>query len=49
MGDATLEFVAMPALAPPEVHMDPETIAKLEAEMKAADEVALPEDDDDDL
>lgn len=48
-GDSTLEFVAMPALAPPEVHMDPETIKKLEAEMKDAEIAPLPEDDDDDL
>lgn len=48
-GDATLEFVAMPALAPPEVIMDPETVKKLEADMKDAEIAPLPEDDDDDL
>lgn len=48
-GDATLEFVAMPALAPPEIIMDPETVKKLEADMKDAEIAPLPEDDDDDL
>lgn len=48
-GDATLEFVAMPALVPAEVHMDPDHIKKLEAEMKDAEIAPLPEDDDDDL
>lgn len=48
-GDASLEFVAMPALAPPEVIMDPETVKKLEADMKDAEIAPLPEDDDDDL
>jgi len=48
-GDATLEFVAMPALAPPEVIMDPETVKKLEADMRDAEIAPLPEDDDDDL
>lgn len=48
-GDSTLEFVAMPALAPPEVIMDPETVRKLEADMRDAEIAPLPEDDDDDL
>lgn len=48
-GDASLEFVAMPALAPPEVIMDPETVKKLEADMRDAEIAPLPEDDDDDL
>lgn len=48
-GDASLEFVAMPALAPPEVIMDPETVRKLEADMRDAEIAPLPEDDDDDL
>lgn len=48
-GDAALEFVAMPALAPPEVIMDPETVKKLEADMRDAEIAPLPEDDDDDL
>lgn len=48
-GDQALEFVAMPALAPPEVIMDPETVRKLEADMRDAEIAPLPEDDDDDL
>lgn len=48
-GDASLEFVAMPALAPPEVIMDPETVKKLEADMRDAEIAPLPDDDDDDL
>lgn len=39
----------MPALAPPEVAMDPEWQAKLEKEMKDAEITPLPDDDDDDL
>lgn len=49
MGDASLEFVAMPALAPPEIQMDPQWTAKLEKEMQQAQDVPLPEDDDEDL
>lgn len=48
-GDASLEFVAMPALAPPEIVMDPETVKRLEADMRDAQEAPIPEDDDDDL
>ena len=36
IGDPNLEFVAMPALAPPEVTMDPEWQAKLENDMKVS-------------
>ena len=32
-GDSNLEFVEMPALAPPEVQMDPTTIAAYEREL----------------
>jgi len=46
-GDANLEFVAMPALDPPEVHMDSELIKKYEAEIEAAKNAPLPEEDDD--
>ncbi|XP_074598482.1 RAN, member RAS oncogene family [Brevipalpus obovatus] len=49
IGDPNLEFVAMPALAPPEVTMDPEWQQKLESEMKEAQNVSLPDDEDDDL
>ncbi|XP_075541937.1 RAN, member RAS oncogene family [Dermacentor variabilis] len=49
IGDPNLEFVAMPALAPPEVTMDPEWQAKLENDMKEAQNTSLPDEDDDDL
>jgi len=49
VGDPNLEFVAMPALAPPEVPMDPEWQAKLENDMKEAQNTSLPDDDDEDL
>ena len=32
-GDSNLEFVAMPALEPPEVQMDPDMVAKYEQEL----------------
>uniref|UniRef100_T1ITY0 GTP-binding nuclear protein n=1 Tax=Strigamia maritima TaxID=126957 RepID=T1ITY0_STRMM len=47
IGDPNLEFVAMPAIAPPEVQMDPEWQKKIEQELKDAQQTALPEDDDD--
>lgn len=47
VGDANLEFVAMPALAPPDIKMDPNLAAQYEQELQAAVEVALPDDDDD--
>ena len=34
VGDANLEFVAMPALAPPEVTMDPDLKQRYEDELK---------------
>jgi GTP-binding nuclear protein Ran len=33
-GDPNLEFVAMPALEPPEVQMDPELAAKYQQEIE---------------
>jgi GTP-binding nuclear protein Ran len=33
-GDPNLEFVAMPALNPPEVHIDPELLKKYEQEIE---------------
>ena len=39
----------MPALLPPEVTMDAELRAKLESDMKEAENTSLPDDDDDDL
>jgi len=47
IGDPNLEFVAMPAIAPPEVQMDPEWQKKIEQELIDAQQTALPEDDDD--
>ena len=37
----------MPALAPPEVHMDPALVSQYEKELVQAQSVALPDDDDD--
>lgn len=36
IGDPNLEFVAMPALAPPEVQMDPSLVAKYEEELNVS-------------
>lgn len=47
MGDPNLEFVEMPALEPPEVHMDPGLAEKYEEELKQAAQTALPDDGDD--
>lgn len=46
-GDQNLEFVAMPALDPPEVQMDPELVKKYELEIEAAKNAPLPEEDED--
>merc|ERR1711909_101222 len=45
IGDPNLEFVAMPALVPLEVTMDPQWQQKIEQDIKEAQETALPEDD----
>ena len=47
IGDPNLEFVAMPALLPPEVQMDPQWQMKVEQEYNEAQNTALPEDDED--
>lgn len=47
IGDPNLEFVAMPALAPPEVQMDPSMVAKYEQEVQEAANAELPDDDED--
>lgn len=47
IGDPNLEFVAMPALVPPEVQMDPQWQQQIEKDLKEAQETALPEDDED--
>ena len=48
VGDPNLEFVEMPALEPPEVHMDPALAQKYEEELKVAAETSLPDDENDD-
>ena len=45
LGDANLEFVEMPALAPPEVQVDTALMEKYESELKEATETALSEDE----
>uniref|UniRef100_A0A915D0X1 GTP-binding nuclear protein n=1 Tax=Ditylenchus dipsaci TaxID=166011 RepID=A0A915D0X1_9BILA len=47
IGDPNLEFVAMPALAPPEVQMDAAMVAKYEQEVQEAASAELPDDDED--
>jgi GTP-binding nuclear protein Ran len=43
------EFVAAPALAPPEVTVDREELARIEQEMKTAAEMPLPDEEGDDF
>ncbi|XP_006901359.1 PREDICTED: GTP-binding nuclear protein Ran-like [Elephantulus edwardii] len=45
-GDPNLEFVAMPALAPPEVVMDPALAAQYEHDLEVAQRTALPDEGD---
>ncbi|KAJ1362791.1 hypothetical protein KIN20_024482 [Parelaphostrongylus tenuis] len=47
LNDPNLEFVARPALAPPEVTMDPMMTAQYEDDLKKSGDAELPEDDDD--
>ena len=47
IGDPNLEFVAAPAVAPPEIQMDPLWRQKIESELQEAQNTALPEDDED--
>jgi GTP-binding nuclear protein Ran len=42
-----LEFVASPALAPPEVQVDPALMAQYKQELDMAANQPLPEEDDD--
>lgn len=46
-GDQSLEFVAVPALEPPEVSMDPELLKQYEKEIEDAKKAPIPEDDED--
>jgi len=48
-GNASLDFVAGVALAPPEVSVDPVLMKQYEEDMKNAASVALPDEDDPDL
>ncbi|XP_065830858.1 GTP-binding nuclear protein Ran-like [Oscarella lobularis] len=47
--EPTLEFVAMPALQPPEVVMDEEMKKQYEEDLRKAEATALPDDDDDNI
>eukprot|EP00871_Galdieria_phlegrea_P005688 jgi/Galph1/611/GphlegSOOS_G5401.1 len=47
VGDPNLVFVEAPALAPAEVHIDDTYKAQMEAELQQAQNVALPDEDDD--
>ncbi|CAE6520874.1 unnamed protein product [Rhizoctonia solani] len=47
VGNATLEFVAAPALAPPEVQVDPKLMEQYQGELAAAAAQPLPEEDED--
>ena len=46
LNNPDLEFVPMPAIAPPEVQMDPSMIARYEQEIQEAANAELPDDDD---
>jgi GTP-binding nuclear protein Ran len=46
-GNPNLEFVAAPALAPPEVTIDPVLIAQHQKELEDAANQPLPEEDED--
>jgi GTP-binding nuclear protein Ran len=46
-GNPNLEFVASPALAPPEVQVDPALMDQYQKELQMAAEQPLPEEDDD--
>ena len=46
--EANLKFAEDTALQPPEVHIDAETIARIEAETRAAAAIPLPDNDEDD-
>jgi len=48
-GQANLEFVQMPALKPQEVVVDHNAMLQAEAELQAAQQAPLPDDDEDDL
>lgn len=47
VGDPNLEFVAMPALLPPEVKMDKDWQQQIEKDLQEAQATALPDEDED--
>lgn len=49
VGNPQLEFVAAPALAPPEVTVDQATLDQYQKEMTEAASMPLPDEDDQDL
>ena len=49
VGNPQLEFVASPALAPPEVQVDADLMQKYQQEMEQATALPLPDEDDADL
>jgi GTP-binding nuclear protein Ran len=49
VGNQTLDFVAAPALAPPEVQVDQAVLEQYQKEMQDAAEMPLPDEDDGDL
>jgi len=49
VGNQSLEFVAAPALAPPEVQVDQEVLEKYQKEMQDAANMPLPDEEDADL
>ena len=49
VGNQTLEFVAAPALAPPEVQVDQAVLDQYKQEMEAAAQMPLPDEEDADL
>lgn len=49
VGNPTLDFVAAPALAPPEIHLSEQERAQLDADAQAAINAPLPDEDGDDL
>ena len=49
VGNQTLDFVAAPALAPPEVQVDQAVLEQYRQEMENAAQMPLPDEDDADL
>lgn len=49
VGNQTLEFVAAPALAPPEVQVDQAVLEQYQKEMQDAAQMPLPDEEDPDL